>query len=143
MTPLLSLIAALLSAAPDPNQPFDLTVTLDQHDPKRGGTLICALFTTEAGFPLETSKAAQVVQARIEGPRATCTFQLERAALVAVSVAHDENGNKTVDRNFFGVPLEGWASSNNVKPALRPPTFAESRVQASPERSSLSVTLHY
>ncbi len=122
--------------------PWSLTVTVTGIDPKRKGTLICALFTAEPGFPLEPARAFKLVEVPVTAASHTCVFELDGPTAVAISVGHDENGNRRVDRNVFGVPLEGWATSNDVKPLLRPPTFAESRVSVSPTKPSLSVTTH-
>jgi uncharacterized protein (DUF2141 family) len=123
--------------------PWSLTVTVTGVDPKRQGTLICALFTAEKGFPLEPVHASKVVAVRVTASTHDCVFELDGPAVVAISVGHDENGNRRVDRNLFGVPLEGWATTNDVKPLLRPPTFAESQVAVSPTKNSLTVTTHY
>lgn len=54
-----------------------------------------------------------------------CTFTNLPAGSYAVSAAHDVNGNGKPDRSFVGIPTEPWAVSNNVRPTLRPPRFAE------------------
>jgi uncharacterized protein (DUF2141 family) len=108
-----------------------------------GSKLVCALFVGEKGFPMESAQATQRVDAIGEGATRACVFSLTGAPVVAVSVAHDENGNGVVDRNFLGIPKEGWASSNNVKPALRAPSFDESKVAVSSAKSGLGVDLHY
>lgn len=40
----------------------------------------------------------------------------------------DENGDKTLNKNAIGKPKEPFIFSNNVKPKLRKPTFAETSV---------------
>lgn len=55
-----------------------------------------------------------------------CEFTDLAAGTYAVSAAHDRNGNGKTDRNFVGIPSEPWAVSNNVRPTLRAPRFAES-----------------
>jgi uncharacterized protein (DUF2141 family) len=40
-----------------------------------------------------------------------------------VAVFHDENGNGTVDRNFIGLPAEGFGFSR--RSPLRVPSFSE------------------
>jgi uncharacterized protein (DUF2141 family) len=120
-----------------------LTVSLRGVDAKRQGKLLCALYLGEKGFPMDSAQASQRVEATGEGATRSCVFSVTGAPVVAISVAHDENGNGTVDRNFLGIPKEGWASSNNVKPAMRAPSFDESKVAVSSAKSALSVDLHY
>jgi uncharacterized protein (DUF2141 family) len=40
----------------------------------------------------------------------------------------DENGDRKLNKNAIGKPKEPFIFSNNVKPKLRKPTFAETRV---------------
>ena len=45
----------------------------------------------------------------------------------AISVFHDKNVNNKLDKNFFGIPKEGYGFSNNIRPRLRGATFDESK----------------
>lgn len=45
----------------------------------------------------------------------------------AISVIHDENDNKKLDKNFLGIPTEGYGFSNNIRPAFRGANFDESK----------------
>ncbi len=53
------------------------------------------------------------------------TFKDLEAGKYAVVVYHDVNQNKICDKNFFGVPTEGYAFSNNVRPNLSVPSFED------------------
>jgi uncharacterized protein (DUF2141 family) len=57
---------------------------------------------------------------------------------------HDENGNRKLDKNFFGVPTEGYGVSNNHTYAMSNPTWDESKfVVESGKRVGLGVALRY
>ena len=43
----------------------------------------------------------------------------------AISVIHDENKNQKLDRNFLGIPKEGFGFSNNPKIRMGPASFSE------------------
>lgn len=43
----------------------------------------------------------------------------------AVSVAHDVNKNRKLDKNFIGKPKEQWGLSNNPHAVLRAPAFSK------------------
>jgi uncharacterized protein (DUF2141 family) len=90
------------------------------------GFVGCALFPATAAetFPLDLSKATPQ-RAKNEGGVLRCTYSNLPAGSYAVSAAHDVNGNGKPDKNFLGIPTEPWAVSNNVRPTLRPPKFAE------------------
>ena len=40
-----------------------------------------------------------------------------------IVVLHDENENRKIDRNFIGLPKEGWGMSNNPRPGFSAPNF--------------------
>jgi uncharacterized protein (DUF2141 family) len=53
----------------------------------------------------------------------------------AIVVYHDENQNKICDKNFFGIPTEAYAFSNNVRPKLTVPSFDDCTVQLQQNKS--------
>jgi uncharacterized protein (DUF2141 family) len=117
-----------------------LTVELSGVDASRKGTLRCALWSGEKGWPTEDAMAVARMQTTPASPR--CSFSDLPDGTYAVSVMHDEDGDGVLAKNMLGIPREGWGTTRNVKPALRGPTFGESAVVvAGSER--VSVTLHY
>ena len=57
---------------------------------------------------------------------------------------HDENGNGRLDKNFLGIPSEGYGVSNNRTYAASSPKWEESRFTVAPrEPVVLRVTLRY
>ena len=82
------------------------------------GQLGCSLFKGPDGFPRDGSKVFRHMWAPIKDGRAVCIFPGVPAADYAVTIFHDENGNKKFDSNFVGYPLEGYGFSNNVKPVF-------------------------
>lgn len=61
----------------------------------------------------------------------------------AVRVYHDENGNERIDRNFLGVPLEGFGFGNDAPVRMAPPSFKDAAVTVGPDRLETSLTLRY
>jgi uncharacterized protein (DUF2141 family) len=88
------------------------------------GMVGCALFSSKAGFPLESKKHA-VAQVRVDatGGLASCVFENVAPGDYAIAVVHDANGNGQADTNFLGIPTEGVGVSNNALPKLSLPTF--------------------
>jgi uncharacterized protein (DUF2141 family) len=60
----------------------------------------------------------------------------------AIVVYHDENQNKICDKNFFGIPTEAYAFSNNVRPKLTVPSFDDCAVQLQ-QNKSISIQMVY
>jgi uncharacterized protein (DUF2141 family) len=136
---LLHASAAMAQTAGDPS----LTVYIEGVEGSRGGEIRCALWSQENGFPSEAGASLQGVAGRESGGRWVCEFSLPAEGTYAVSVMHDENGNDEVDRNMMGIPTEGWATSQNVRPSLRAPRFSESTFATNGPNSTISVIMRY
>ena len=73
----------------------------------------------------------------------TLCFWLPKAGDYALFVYHDANANNDIDTGLLGIPKEGYAFSNNVRPKLSAPSFKSTHFTAGPGETSLAVTLHY
>lgn len=51
----------------------------------------------------------------------------------AVSVIHDENGNRQLDKSIVGIPTEGIGFSRNPRFTFGPPSFEKARFDAGTE----------
>ena len=61
----------------------------------------------------------------------------------AVVVYHDENDNHKFDRNWVGLPTEGFGVSNNPSLFLAAPKFEESSFEVNGEVTHVDVDLKY
>jgi uncharacterized protein (DUF2141 family) len=77
-----------------------------------------ASFKGEAGMPL----ACQSVV--IKDGKAEVVFKNLKEGIYALLSFHDENKNNKMDRNFLGIPKEGYAASRNNLPFAAAPSFA-------------------
>jgi uncharacterized protein (DUF2141 family) len=106
------------------------------------GTLNCRLFTKASDFP--DGEGILTVRTPIAGANTTCTFPNVEPGTYAVAVVHDENSNGKLDKNFVGVPSEGYGVSNNKTYALSAPKWDESVFTIAPSESkTLHVKLRY
>jgi uncharacterized protein (DUF2141 family) len=104
----------------------------------------CLLFKASEGFPDQTDKAWRVLHVPIEQGRAVCEFKDVPAGTYAVVVLHDENLNHKMDKNFLGIPQEGWGVSNNVRPVLSAPRFQDATFTVKPSApATVSIQLGY
>lgn len=88
------------------------------------GHLYIGLYDEEKGFTgLTTTYANKILKANSKNMHVT--FKNIPKGNYAISIFHDENDNGKFDKNFFGVPKEGYGISNNARHALRAPTFKE------------------
>jgi uncharacterized protein (DUF2141 family) len=104
------------------------------------GSVGCSLFSAETGFPMDNSRA-KTEWVPASGDFVTCRFKDVAPGKFAVSVAHDVNGNRKVDTNFFGIPTEQWGVSNNARPSLRTPRFDEAIFRFAGETPNLSIDI--
>lgn len=58
----------------------------------------------------------------------------------AIGLFHDENTNNIIDKNFIGIPKEGFAFSNNATANFGPPSFGQASFYL-PAKSSLTQIL--
>lgn len=109
---------------------------------KPKGVLICFIFNAKEDF-LKEPKSLQTLNAKITPGAASCEFNVPMNKEYAVAILDDENGNRILDKNAFGVPKEGWATSNNVTHTFSAPSFDESRVLLKESPLTLTLEMHY
>jgi uncharacterized protein (DUF2141 family) len=109
------------------------------------GKIRVALFRDGKGFPNDASQAVHTQAADIDPQTlsAQVVFADVRAGVYAVSVFHDENMNERLDKNFMGVPKEGYGASNNPKKKMGPPSFDETKFQLGGTEQSVEIKLMY
>ena len=106
------------------------------------GTLNCRLFTKAADFP--DGDGIVTLRVPITGSNTSCSFSIVEPGTYAIAVVHDENGNGKLDKNFVGVPSEGYGVSNNKTYALSAPKWDESTFKlGATESKALQVKLRY
>jgi len=93
------------------------------------GTIGALLFKSVDGFPGNPKKAIREAEAHVDTTAlgAELVFKGLPDGVYAVSVRHDENGNRKFDKNILGVPKERYGVSNNPKKMKRAPTFEEAK----------------
>jgi uncharacterized protein (DUF2141 family) len=136
------ILLALAAPAQAQDAPISLRVVVRGIEPGRAGPILCGLWSSAAGWPMNTARAILRVRAEGSGAERTCTFDLPRIGRYAVAVAHDSNGNGRVDTNLFGAPTEGWASTNDVTHTFSPPSFDESSIDVRAS-TAVRVRMHY
>jgi len=109
------------------------------------GKIRAALFQDSKGFPNDPSRAVQTQAADIDPHilSAQVAFTDLHDGVYAVSVFHDENENQKLDKDFVGIPKEGYGASNNPKKKMGPPSFEEARFRLSTSQQSMEVKLIY
>ena len=109
------------------------------------GKIGVTLFQDAQGFPDDTSKAIRQQSVDIDPNTlsAQVTFKDLPQGTFAVSVLHDENGNGKMDKNFVGMPKEGYGASNNPKKKRHAPTFDEAKFSLNVGEQTIEISLIY
>lgn len=99
------------------------------------------LFTNAEAF---SGKGAPLkcTQVSVSGKTAQLVFENVPEGVYAVSVFHDVNSNNKMDKNFLGIPKEGYGASKNKLPFASAPTFNENKFNiANQTITSLTIKL--
>jgi len=107
------------------------------------GMVRMGLYDNPARWP-QPGGAAMNCVAPIVGNQASCGFEPVRPGLdFAVAGSHDENNNGRFDQNVLGLPLEGYAFTNDARPMLAAPSFDECKVHFTGGILRLSISTQY
>jgi len=77
------------------------------------GQICLRIYSSEQGFPFSDTSEVQSGCTQIKGSFLTKQFYGLKPGNYAVAVIDDQNGNHKLDRNFLGIPQEGFGISNN------------------------------
>jgi uncharacterized protein (DUF2141 family) len=117
----------------------DLAIEIDNIRAQQGPVKVAVMASAAAWN-------GQGMPAAVTGgvPDGDGTLSLKVAGLApgryAVRVMHDENGNGQLDRNFVGMPTEGYGFSNNPR-AMRAATFEEAGFDVGDDGASVRIVL--
>ena len=104
---------------------FGATITIEVLNIKdKEGSLFVGLFNKEEGFPKNENTYRSLVL-EVNGTNMKMSFDDIPSGTYAIALYHDENNNRVLDKNLFGIPSEDYAFSNNIKPMFSAPKFEE------------------
>jgi uncharacterized protein (DUF2141 family) len=124
-------------------QSCTLRIHVDEFRNTRGnlGTVI---FASPAGWPEDTSKSFRHGPAPIDKSTRTAEAEWQiPPGIYGVAVIHDENSNHKLDRNFLGIPKEGFGFANNPHVGLSAPPFSAARVRVACPATDITIHLIY
>jgi uncharacterized protein (DUF2141 family) len=116
-----------------------VNVRVDNFENDKGVCRAC-LFSTAASFNGE-GKPVQCAQAFVKDRASAISFTNVPAGTYAVSVFHDANNNNAFDKNFLGIPKEGYGASRNKLPFASAPGFDANKFTISSGVTNIQVRL--
>jgi uncharacterized protein (DUF2141 family) len=100
------------------------------------GDIVVGIFDSDKSFLKQPIDAKTTTAS---GDSVTVVFENVKPGKYAVSVFHDANKNKDLDKNKLGIPKEGFGFSNNVTGAMGPPAFERAQFDLSPEQKAMEI----
>ena len=100
------------------------------------GNIMVGIFDSDENFLKEPLEGRM---AKADGDSVTVIFENLKPGKYAVSVLHDTNKNKVLDKNKLGLPKEGFGFSNNVIGAMGPPSFERAIINLMPDMKDLDI----
>jgi uncharacterized protein (DUF2141 family) len=133
----LALLIALAAAAPAPAG--DLVVTIDGLRSDKGDVRL-GLFRKEGWLDDARTVGHAVVKAAVP---TRIVMPNVPPGVYGIAVFHDENGNGKHDKNFFGLPLEGYGFSRDAPIMLGPPKFDDAMFEVTEQGAELRFKMRY
>jgi uncharacterized protein (DUF2141 family) len=107
------------------------------------GLIGVRIYNQPEGFPSEKMKALQELYVKPVNGEAVLEFSDLNFGTYAIGCIHDENDSKDMDRNFIGIPKEGFGTSNNPKVLFGPPSFKEAKFELREEIHIVIIKMVY
>jgi uncharacterized protein (DUF2141 family) len=109
------------------------------------GDVGTTIFASPDGWPEDNNKAFR------HGPTPIAPGQRQVTAVWAnlppgdygVAAIHDENQNHKLDKNFIGIPKEGFGFANNPHVGLSAPRFNEALVRLTCPATEITIHMQY
>jgi uncharacterized protein (DUF2141 family) len=84
------------------------------------------LFNNPASFKGESGEPFKCIAIPVKNLTANAVFNVP-AGTYALFIFHDANSNNKIDKNFIGIPKEGYGASKNKLPFAGAPTYDENK----------------
>lgn len=113
------LIFSLMASAKAAN----LTITVTNIKETKG-SIVIGIFNNKESFPKNGRETKQLFIAA-DADEVTKTITGLPDGEYAIAIYHDKNSDGVCNKNILGIPQEGFGFSNNFKPRLKSPAFAD------------------
>jgi uncharacterized protein (DUF2141 family) len=106
------------------------------------GQIKVGVYKDKATFPKTGSELKGINIFPVQKGANVAVFELSEG-IYAVAVIHDENKNGKLDKNFVGIPKEGYGFSNNAKGKFGPPSFDKAAFSLTNGVRKISIEMKY
>jgi uncharacterized protein (DUF2141 family) len=122
---------------------YTLTVDVTGVQSKTG-QLCMEVYNKEQGFPDDLGSGVQSDCVAITGDTVRKQFTGLPAGTYAVALVDDQNGDRKLNKDIFGVPQEGFGVSNNptVSPTTGTPKFSQASFPVTQD-TTINIVMKY
>lgn len=119
-----------------------LAVEIDGLKNKQGQVCV-SIFASSQGFPNNRDRVLQKQCTKITDTPLLVSFENLKAGNYAVAVIHDQNNDRTLNRNGLGMPTEGFGFSRNPEVRTSAPKFGEAAFLVAGPNTNIQIQLKY
>lgn len=141
---LLLAVAAQVAQAEEPPQQQDHRIRVEVSGiAVLRGVIRIAVFSGPMGFP--SGRQHAVASATVDAAKSTVVYEFAGLSPgeYAVSVFHDADKDGALNRNFLGIPEEGFGFSNNPRVTVGPPGYKKARFATAGGTTHIAIQLKY
>lgn len=107
------------------------------------GLITAVLYGDNPDDFLVRGRRLQRVRVPATGGTTELCMSVEEPGTYAIGLYHDENGNRRFDKNWVGIPAEGFGFSLNPGIGLGPPDLIEAAFEAGQQGVVLDIEMNY
>jgi len=142
--PLVAICAAEAAAPTDPAAPMPSTVQVTVDNVRNSKGLITAvLYSDDPQTFLKDGKKLDRIRVEAQAGETVLCLEAPANGRYSVALYHDENGNKKFDRDFLGIPVEGYGFSQNPGFRFGKPELEETLFTIDSALTSLHISILY
>lgn len=119
-----------------------LQLVIDQVHSAKGNVTVVVYGDKPSDFLAKGKKLVKVRMPAKPGSSKAC-LTLPKPGTYAVAAFHDEDNDHHLTRNMLGLPVEGYAFSNNPKALLGLPSYRSVSFSAHPGTNPMPLHIHY
>lgn len=107
------------------------------------GEVCFKLFSGSKGFPYSNESAVERQCVKITDNPLTIALKNISFGSYAISVFHDINGDRKLNRDSLGMPTEGYGFSNNPVVRRGPPKYEDCLFLVAGSNTSIEINMKY
>lgn len=107
------------------------------------GTVYLTLFDKADGFPSKRKMAITYRLKKVTSKTMKIVFDKVKYGNYAVAVWHDQNDNKKLDKNWLGIPNEGFGASRDAEGKMGPPKFKDAVFKHDKVKNNIVINVNY